>query len=91
MLCFTPCVNARGYPLLAPHHLAGDLVAAFDALACPERGGGGCLPADVIAVRGPALTSFCTPGAPACLALALVSTCSDVGVPAYAVAHAVSL
>lgn len=51
MLCFTPCVNARGYPLLAPHHLAGDLVAAFDALACPERGGGGCLPADVIAVR----------------------------------------
>ena len=51
VLCFTPCVNARGYPLLAPHHLAGDLVAAFDALACPERGGGGCLPADVIAVR----------------------------------------
>ena len=52
LLAFTPCANARGYPLLAAHRLAGDLVAAFDALACPERGGGGCLPAEVIAVRG---------------------------------------
>ena len=51
MLAFAPCANARGYPLLAAHRLAGDLVAAFDALACPERGGGGCLPAEVIAVR----------------------------------------
>lgn len=51
VLAFAPCANARGYPLLAAHRLAGDLVAAFDALACPERGGGGCLPAEVIAVR----------------------------------------
>ena len=51
VLAFTPCADARGYPLLASHRLTGDLVAAFDALACPERGGGGCLPAEVIAVR----------------------------------------
>jgi len=51
VLRFTPCADARGYPLLAPRAPAGDLVAAFDALAAPERGGGGCLPAEVIAVR----------------------------------------
>ena len=54
VLRFTPCADARGYPLLAPRAPAGDLVAAFDALAAPERGGGGCLPAEVIAVRAPA-------------------------------------
>ncbi|KAK9832747.1 hypothetical protein WJX81_007224 [Elliptochloris bilobata] len=60
VLAFAPCVNARGYPLLAPHHLAGDLVAAFDALACPERGGGGCLPAEVIAEIAQRLQGRCS-------------------------------
>ena len=71
MLRFTPCVDARGYPLLAPRAPAGDLVAAFDALAAPERGGGGCLPAEVIAVRArvharaPAARCTARPPAPA--------------------------
>jgi hypothetical protein len=59
MLAFKPCVDGRGYPLTGAHALAPrSVVAVFDDLERPVRGGAGCLPAAVakeIQVSAPAL------------------------------------
>ena len=44
-LAFEPCVDARGYPLIGIEPLTQrSLVAVFDALERPTRGGAGHLP-----------------------------------------------
>lgn len=48
VLAFEPCVDGRGYLLTGPQPLAArNVVAVFDELERPLRGGAGCLPAAV--------------------------------------------